>query len=155
MKKEIIDNYEIYSENGKMIFGSFVDYLGEKHCFKIDDFLENEFIDRRRMEFNAQYETRKHLDTSIYNPHTLEVRALIKIRATEDSYIQNNFMEMVIKEIWKLPSPQNRRTYMKLIDGFSLTKIAKIEGRAIPVIKKSVDLGIEKIRTKLKKIRNF
>ena len=60
--------------------------------------------------------------------------------------------ERIIKEIWKLPIPQNRRVYMYIVDEFSYTKIAKIENRSIPTVKESVDRGLENLRKKLKKI---
>ena len=53
-----------------------------------------------------------------------------------------------------LPTPQNRRVYMKIVSEFSITKIAKIEQRAIPVIKRSIDRGIEKLQKNLKNFLN-
>lgn len=151
MKKINIDGYEIYIENKKMLIGSFTDYEGKKHWFKIDEILENDFIERRKKEFAREYEERVHLDTSIDNDYTLEVRNVFKIKSAEDTFIENNTLEKIVKEIWSLPTPQNRRTYMKLISGFSLTEISRIENRDISAIKRSVDTGIEKIRKKFKK----
>ena len=59
--------------------------------------------------------------------------------------------ERIIKEIWKLPTPQNRRVYMYIVDEFSYTKIAKVENRSIPTVKESIDRGLENLRKKLKK----
>lgn len=151
MKKLIIDGYEVYIENGKMILGAFTDYAGNKHWFKIDEILENDFIERRKKEFAKEYEERTHLDTSVDNEYTLEVRNIFKNKSAEDIFIENNTLEKIVKEIWKLPVPQNRRTYMKLISGFSLTEIARIENRDVSAIKRSVDTGLEKIRKKFKK----
>ena len=151
MRKINIDGYEIYIENKKMLIGAFTDYEGKKHWFKIDEILENDFIERRKREFAKEYEERVHLDTSIDNEYTLEVRNVLKIKSAEDTFIENNTLEKIVKEIWNLPTPQNRRTYMKLISGFSLTEIARIENRDIAAIKRSVDTGLEKIRKKFKK----
>lgn len=154
MKKINIDGYEIYIENGKMILGAFTDYEGNKHWFKIDEILENDFIERRKKEFTKEYEERVHLDTSINNEYTLEVRNVLKIKSAEDTFLENNTLEKIIKEIWNLPVPQNRRTYMNIISGFSLTEIAKIENCSINAIKKSVHLGKEKLQKKFKKFFN-
>ena len=40
---------------------------------------------------------------------------------------------------------------MYIVDEFSYTKIAKIENRAIPTIKESIDRGLENLRKNLKK----
>lgn len=151
MRKIIIDGYEVFIENGKMILGAFTDYDGNKHWFKIDEILENDFIERRKKEFAKEYEERVHLDTSIDNEYTLEIRNVFKIKSAEDTFLEKNTIEKIVKEIWNLPTPQNRRTYMKLISGFSLTEIARIENRDVAAIKRSVDTGLDKIRKKFKK----
>ena len=69
----------------------------------------------------------------------------------EEQVISNLESERIIKEIWKLPTPQNRRVYMYIVDEFSYTKIAKIENRSIPTVKESIDRGLENLRKKLKK----
>ena len=73
--------------------------------------------------------------------------------AQEEVLLPNNetAKRQIIKTIWSLPEPQNRRVYMFIVEEFSLTEIAKIENRAIPVIKRSVDRGIKNLQEKLKK----
>ncbi len=44
---------------------------------------------------------------------------------------------------------------MKLINKYSLTKIAKIEGVSIKAIQLSVDIGMENLRNNLKKSKKF
>ena len=43
---------------------------------------------------------------------------------------------------------------MHLINEYSLTKIAEIEGVSLPSIKDSINLGIGKLRKNLKKFKN-
>ena len=78
----------------------------------------------------------------------LNVQAL---NTLEEQVISNLESERIIKEIWKLPTPQNRRVYMYVVDEFSYTKIAKVENRSIPTVKESIDRGLQNLRKKLKK----
>ena len=82
---------------------------------------------------------------------SVKIRKQPKEISLEEQVISNLESERIIKEIWKLPTPQNRRVYMYIVDEFSYTKIAKIENRSIPTVKESIDRGLENLRKKLKK----
>lgn len=152
MKKEIIDGYEIYSENEEMKIGIFEDYNGKKHCFVLGEDLKFEFITRKREKFREENEERRHLDVSINNEYTFETRTINKEKSAELNVIDKLSVENIKNEIWKLPYPQNKRVYLYLFKEYSFVKIAKIENRDKSAIKRSVDTGIQKLR---KKFTNF
>ena len=75
-----------------------------------------------------------------------------KNKKIEELIINEKETESITEVIWKLPNPQNRRVYMRVIEKFTISKIAKIEGCSKSAISQSVRLGIEKILKNLKKI---
>jgi len=152
LKKEIIDGYEIYSENGKMKVGFFQDYNGKRQCFVIGEDLEIEFTARKREKFREENEERRHLDVSINNEYTFETRMMHKEKSAEIKVIDKLSVENIKNEIYKLPYPQNIRVYLHLFKEYSFVEIAKIENRNKSAIKRSVDAGIQKLR---KKFTNF
>ena len=117
-------------------------------------------------ELNQEFERQKKEDKSQRNkfdryiehlPLTetqINTRAIHKNQLTEEIVLEKESINEIIREIWNLPTPQNRRVYMKIVSEFSITKIAKIEQRAIPVIKRSIDRGIEKLQKNLKNFLN-
>lgn len=151
MKKEIIDGYEVYSENGEFKNIIFNDYLNNKISISIEQqYLKIELLKRRKERYSEEHEKRKHIDAFLKNDSIINIKTLNKIKTPEEIVLENDGKERIIKEIWNLPEPQNRRVYMFIVDEFSLTKIAKIENRCISVIKRSIDSGLEKLRKKLK-----
>ncbi len=152
MKKEIIDGYEIYSENGEMKIGIFEDYNWKKHCFVLGEDLKLEFIIRKREKFREENEERRHLDVSINNEYTFETRIIHKEKSAELKTIDKLSVENIKNEIWKLPYPQNKRVYLYLFKEYSFVEIAEIENRDKSAIKRSIDAGIKKLR---KNFKNF
>jgi len=153
MKKIIIDDYEITVENGVFTNAIYRDFNGKKVEVELNHELEMEFIKRRREEFHMIYERRKHINVFITDKQKQNL--IINQKSLEDEVVDKNIEEKVIREIWKLPSPQNKRVFMKLINNYSLTKIAKIEGVSVAAIKYSIDKGIESLRKKLKNFKKF
>ena len=99
------------------------------------------------------YERRKHID--LYITDDEKEILLVNKKSLDDEVEEKIAEEEIIKEIWKLPSPQNKRVFMKLINKYSLTKIAKIEGTSIPAIKFSIDKGMESLRKNIKNSKKF
>lgn len=154
MKKENIDGYEVYSENGEFKKMIFKDYLGNEICVSIEQCLKIELLQRRKEEYAEDYRIRRYIDTFLNDEYLLEVKFSNKIATPEEIILAEDGQDRIIKEIWNLPEPQNRRVYMYIVDEFSLTKIAKIENRAIPVVKRSIERGIFVLQKKLKKFYN-
>lgn len=148
MKKENIDGYEVYSENGEFKKMIFKDYMGNEICISIEQCLKIELLQRRKEEYAEDYRVRRYIDTFLNDEYLLEVKLSNKIATPEEIILAEDGQARIIKEIWNLPEPQNRRVYMYIVDEFSLTKI---ENRAIPVIKRSIDRGILILREKIKK----
>ena len=123
--------------------------------------IKREVIDRKLRDKYKKRKSKKNsqnIKFSRYIEHleltdiSLNKGATNKGISLEEQVISNLESERIIKEIWKLPTPQNRRVYMYIVDEFSYTKIAKIENRSIPTVKESVDRGLENLRKKLEKI---
>lgn len=150
MKKEIIDGYELYSEDGNFKKIVFKDSFDNEVSIQIDEKLSNEFIRRRREDFRDDYILRKHTDTFIYNDYLIEIKTSNHSTSLEDEIFNNNTYSEIIKEIRKLPEPQNRRVYMYLIKGLKNKEIAEIENKNKSVISRSINAGIKKIKKNLK-----
>lgn len=155
MKKENIDGYEVYSDNGEFKKIVFKDYLGNEICISVEQYLKIELLERRKEEYSEEHKIRKHIDTFVYDDSLLEIKTSNIVTTPEEIILAEEGQARIIREIWNLPEPQNRRVYMYIVDEFSLTQIAKIENRAIPVIKRSIDRGIKELQNKIKKFYNM
>ena len=154
MRRIQVDGYEIIEENGKFIKAIFKDTEGKTITIDLNDGLKEEFIRRRKEEFREENEKRRHIDNFLGEDYLFEIRTSEESYSIEDIVIDNTTKEEIIKEIWKLPPIQARRVFMYLINEYSLTKIAEIEGVSLSSIKDSMNLGIGKLRKKLKKFKN-
>lgn len=154
MKKEInVDGYNINFENKDIKNMSFKNYFGEKINVNDAKCMKVEILIRISEECSYDHEKRRHFDSYInLNDYLLGNKESFRVPSPEEIIIKNEGEELILKEIWNLPVPQNRRVYMHIVDKISLTDIAKKENRAIPVIKRSVDRGIKNLQQKLKKI---
>lgn len=143
MKKEIIDNYEVYSEDGEFKKVIFRNHEGKEVCVSVEKCLKIEFLERRREEYSEQHKIRKHIDIYVNDGGLLELKTSKLVSSAEDMVIAEDEKNRIIKEIWKLPTPQNRRVYMHIVDEFSLTEIAKIENRDLAAIKRSTEVRLK------------
>lgn len=154
MRKIEIDGYEILEENGKFIKAIFKDPNGKEISIDLQEDLQKEFIIRRREEFREENEKRRHIDNYLREDYLFEIRTSEESYSIEDLIIDETEKNHIIQEIWKLPQIQARRVFMHLINEYTLTKIAEIEGVTLSAIKYSVDYGIKNLRKNLKKFRN-
>ena len=152
IKREIIDTYIVFSnsDNSKNII-VFKDGDGKARVIRANETLRNEYKRRKSEENSQTIKFSRYIEHSELTEISLNKRAINKEISLEEQVISNLESERIIKEIWKLPTPQNRRVYMYIVDEFSYTKIAKIENRSIPTVKESIDRGLENLRKKLKK----
>ena len=153
MKKIIIDGYEIIVENGIFTKAIFKDYGGNEINIELGEKMQMEFLERRREEFKEDNERRRHIDNFLKQDYLFEVRTSEKSYSIEDLVIKENQSDYIKKEIWKLEPIQARRTFMYLVNEYSLTKIAKIEGVSISAVDKSVSKGINHLRKNLKNFK--
>ncbi len=153
IKREIIDTYIVFSnsDDSKNVI-VFKDGNGKSRIIRANETLRNEYKRRKSEENSQNIKFSRYIEHSELTENSLNKRATNKEISLEEQAISNLESERIIKEIWKLPTPQNRRVYMYIVDEFSYTKIAKIENRSIPTVKESVDRGLENLRKKLKKI---
>lgn len=152
IKRELIDTYIIISNNdeSKNII-AFKDVNGKSRIIRANKILRDEYKRRKSEENSQNIKFSRYIEHSELTDISLNKRAVNKEISLEEQVVSNLELERIIKEIWKLPTPQNRRVYMYIVDEFSYTKIAKIENRAIPTIKESIDRGLENLRKKLRK----
>ena len=150
MKKIIIDGYEVIVENEVLTRAIFKDFDGNEISIELGEEMRMEFLKRRREEFKEENERRRHIDNLLRNDSLFEIRTSEKSYSIEELIINKNKREYIIQEIWKLPKIQARRTFMFLINEYSLTKIARIERVSVTAIDKCVEKGIKKIEKKLK-----
>ena len=150
IKREVIDTYIVFSnsDESKNII-VFKDENGKSRVIRANEKLRDEYKKRKSEENSQNIKFSRYIEHSELTDISLNKRATNRL---EEQVISNLESERIIKEIWKLPTPQNRRVYMYIVDEFSYTKIAKIENRSIPTVKESVDRGLENLRKKLKKI---
>lgn len=152
IKREIIDTYIVFSnsdETKNIIV--FKDENGNSRAIRANKLLRDEYKKRKSEENSQNIKFSRYIEHSELTDISLNKRAVDKEVSLEDQVVSNLETERIIKEIWKLPAPQNRRVYMYIVDEFSYTKIAKIEDRSIPTVKESIDRGLENLRKKLKK----
>ena len=156
IKREIIDTYIVFSnsDDSKNII-VFKDGNGKSRIIRANETLINEYKKRKSEENSQNIKFSRYIEHSELTDISLNKRATNKGISLEEQVISNLESERIIKEIWKLPTPQNRRVYMYIVDEFSYTKIAKIENRSIPTVKESIDRGLENLRKKLKKFYNY
>lgn len=126
--------------------------VNEKIKFiKINKELKDEVKIHKRHLKSQKNEFDRHIEHLELTETQINKRAISKAPTTEEMFFEKEGERQIIKTIWSLPEPQNRRVYMFIVEELSLTEIAKIENRAIPVIKRSVDRGIKNLQEKLKK----
>ncbi len=156
IKREIIDTYIVFSnsDDSKNVI-VFKDGNGNSKIIRANETLRNEYKRRKSEENSQNIKFSRYIEHSELTENSLNKRATNKEISLEEQVISNLESERIIKEIWKLPTPQNRRVYMYIVDEFSYTKIAKIENRSIPTVKESIDRGLENLRKKLKKFYNY
>lgn len=152
IKREIIDTYVVFSNNdeSKNII-VFKDTNRKSRAIRVNNIIREEYRRRKSEENSQKIKYSRYIEHSELTDISLNKRATNKEISLEEQVISNLESERIIKEIWKLPTPQNRRVYMYIVDEFSYTKIAKIENRSIPTVKESIDRGLENLRKKLKK----
>lgn len=151
MKKINIDGYELYEEDGVLTNAIFKDPEGQEVNIALSEKLQEEFKNRRKEQFREEWEKRKHIDAYLKDDYLLEIRTSDSNYSMEDEVISEDFTNTVIQEIWKLPSPQNRRVFMSIINNYSYAKISRIEGVSDTAIRTSVEIGKRKLQEKLKK----
>lgn len=152
IKREIIDTYIVFSNNdeSKNII-VFKDINRKSRAVRVNNNIREEYRRRKSEENSQKIKYSRYIEHSVLTDISLNKRSANKEISLEEEVVSKLQVERILKEIWNLPEPQNRRVYMYIVDEFSYTKIAKIENRSIPTVKESIDRGLENLRKKLKK----
>lgn len=114
------------------------------------ELLKKEFEKQKKENKSQRNEFDRHIEHLHLTDVQINKRAIHKISNPEEILLEKEGEQEIIRAIWNLPTPQNRRVYMRIVDEFSLTEIAKIENCSVPAIKQSLDIGIKKLRKILK-----
>lgn len=125
---------------------------GNRKFISVSNEVKEEFIRQKKENKSQRNEYDRHIEHLQLTEVQINARAFNKCKSVEEDFFENEGVKEIIREIWKLPEPQNRRVYMYVVDEFSLTEIAKIEKRAISVVKRSIDFGLKKLRKNLKNL---
>ena len=120
-------------------------------AIRVNNNIREEYRRRKSEENSQKIKYSRYIEHSVLTDSSLNKRSANKEISLEEEVVSKLQAERILKEIWNLPEPQNRRVYMYIVDEFSYTKIAKIENRSIPTVKESIDRGLENLRKKLKK----
>ena len=90
-----------------------------------------------------------HIEHLPLDLHTITIRAIVQ-EDEEEQIIAKLNIERITQAIWKLPTPQNRRVYMYLIQELSNKEIAEIEKCDHSAISRSIRAGIKNLKEILK-----
>lgn len=155
-KRETLESYIVISnENETKSIATFKNGEGKRKYIRVQQDIKMAFNEAKKEDKSQQNKYDKYIEHIQLDENTLYKRTFYKETSLEDKLIEKDRIATIIREIWKLPAPQNRRVYMKLIDGFRYSQIARIEKVHRSVAKRSIDVGIEKLRKKLKKLNDF
>ena len=147
----IVDSYILeYIENEEKYYISFKDSIGKQCRIEINREIFEEYMKSRKCYKKIQNEYDRHEEQSKLTEISLYNRCIKKNKNLEDEIIKGINEELIIKTIWKLPTPQNKRVYMNLIKELSMGEIAKIEACSISAISQSISIGIKELQKKLK-----
>lgn len=149
----IVDTYNLeYVESENKYYISFKDSVDNEYKIEINKEIFETYKESKKNYIKIKNEFSRYIEHSELTEITLYNRCMQKNKKIEELIINEKETESITEVIWKLPNPQNRRVYMRVIEKFTISKIAKIEGCSKSAISQSVRLGIEKILKNLKKI---
>lgn len=149
----IVDTYNLeYVESENKYYISFKDSVDNEYKIEINKEIFETYKESKKSYIKIKNEFSRYIEHSELTEITLYNRCMQKNKKIEELIINEKETESITEIIWKLPNPQNRRVYMRVIEKFTISKIAKIEGCSKSAISQSVRLGIEKILKNLKKI---
>ena len=149
----IVDTYNLeYVESENKYYISFKDSVDNEYKIEINKEIFETYKESKKSYIKIKNEFSRYIEHSELTEITLYNRCMQKNKKIEELIINEKETESITEVIWKLPNPQNRRVYMRVIEKFTISKIAKIEGCSKSAISQSVRIGIEKILKNLKKI---
>lgn len=155
-KRETLESYIVISnENETKNIATFKNGEGRRKCIRIQRDIKMAFDQAKKEDKSQQNQFDKYIEHIQLDENTLYKRTFYKEPSLEDKLIEKDRVATIIREIWKLPAPQNRRVYMFVVDRFTYSQVARIEKVHRSVAKRSIDVGIEKLRKNLKKLYNF
>ena len=127
-KREILESYiVICNEDDSKNIATFKDGDGKANYVRVKRTIKMAFNKPKKEKKSQKNKYDRHIEDSLLDENTLYNRTFYKPQSIEEKVIENDTVITIIKEIWKLPIPQNRRVYMKLLDEFAYSQIARIE----------------------------
>lgn len=145
------DNPYVLSKDEKnnIYYVSFKDSINVYKTIRISKDMYDVFDKFELEDISEMNEFDRHIEHLSMDLTSITVRTTIT-RDFEDEIISKVNIELIEREIWKLPTPQNRRVYKYLIEQLSNKEIAEIEKCDHSSISKSINTGLKKLRKNLK-----
>ena len=143
MKYEV-DTYTLeYVEKENKYYISFKDSVGTNCRIEISKTIFNEYLKSRKAYIKIKNETSRHIEHKELTDEEIYRRINKTNNLVEDIVIKN-----IDKDLLNtiLTEKQYTRIELHLINKISITDIAKIENVRKKQIKKSIELGIKKIK---------
>lgn len=128
---------------------SFKDSLNVYKSIRISKEIYDVFNTFELEDISEMNEFDRHIEHLPMDLTSITVRATVK-NDFEEEIISKINVELIKREIWKLPTPQNRRVYKYLIEQLSNKEIAEVEKCDHSSISKSINTGMKKLRKNLK-----
>lgn len=141
----LIDTYLVEINNGEYIV-IFEESDGTKRKIKVDIDFINELMLRKKEDTKYKNERTRHLEHLHLTDEEVDIRMIENMKSAEDELLEHYGYNRIENEIWKLPYPQNKRAYLKLVQGYSLSEISQIEKTSVTAIKYSIDKALKRLQ---------
>lgn len=145
------DNPYILSKDEKndLYFVSFKDWSNIYRSIRVTKEIY-EVFDRSELEDKSEMnEFDRHIEHIPLDIFAMSVKSATKVNF-EDEILSKMDRDLIEQEIWKLPFPQNRRVYRYLIKHLTNKEIAELEHCHHSTVSQSIEIGLKKLRKKLK-----
>ncbi len=127
-------------------FVSFIDINNRKNIVEVSDKLFYAFDEFELEDKSQMNKIERHIEHNAIYDETLYKRAINKYESVEDEIIRKSTYEDLMKAINELPTVTKRRIKMFYFEELSTSEISVIEKCSDRMVRKSLEVGREKIK---------
>lgn len=127
-------------------FVSFIDINNRKNIVEVSDKLFYAFDEFELEDKSQMNKIERHIEHNAIYDESLYKRAINKYESVEDEIIRKSTYEDLMKAINELPTVTKRRIKMFYFEELSTSEIAVIEKCSDRMVRKSLEVGREKIK---------
>ena len=149
-KKDKSNPYTLSIENN-IYYISFTDGQGIFHNQEISTDLYDAFNRFELEDISQMNEVSRYYEQSELIEGTLNRRALVQPESVDDGVYRKIMYDQLHSAIRQLPIVQQRRLLLYYFGGFTLEKIAEMEGCKHPAISKSIRAAEKNLKSLLRK----